>query len=90
MNEVLIQVFGRVQGVFYRAYVEKEAKNHNLTGWVKNNSDRSVTILAQGQKEKLKEFIEWCKKGSPLSKVKSVKIVWQKPTQEFKDFKITG
>jgi acylphosphatase len=69
-------VRGRVQGVFFRASTQKTAKGLGLTGWVKNCSDGSVEIQAEGDKAKLEEFIAWCRKGPPLASVSGVDLNW--------------
>ncbi len=72
-------VRGRVQGVYYRAGTEKSAQGLGLTGWVRNCSDGSVEIHAEGTKEKIEKFIEWCRKGPVLASVKEVDIEWITP-----------
>jgi acylphosphatase len=69
-------VQGRVQGVFYRAKTQKKAEALALAGWVKNCSDGSVEIHAEGIKEKLEELIEWCHRGPALAKVSNVDLSW--------------
>ena len=72
-------VQGRVQGVFYRASAQKKAEALGLTGWVKNCDDGSVEILAEGDKEKLKELIEWCRRGPTLASVSNIDLSWLEP-----------
>jgi acylphosphatase len=67
-----ISVKGKVQGVFFRAYTKKKAEELGLNGFVKNVKDGSVYIEAEGEENILIEFINWCYKGSPGSKVESV------------------
>ena len=69
-----IFINGRVQGVAFRKYANQSAKKMGIAGFVKNQDDGSVYIEAEGQKEDLDLFIEWCHKGSPFSKVESVDI----------------
>jgi acylphosphatase len=58
-----IHVNGYVQGVGFRWTAVREAKKQDITGFVKNMSDGSVYIEAEGSRKQLKDFIEWCKKG---------------------------
>ena len=51
-----VKIIGRVQGVGYRAWVEKKAKNFELRGWVMNSEDRSVIMEISGIKKKLECF----------------------------------
>ncbi len=72
MKAIFISVYGDVQGVFYRHFVKKEAKKLNIFGWCQNEMDGSVKIFAQGEEKSLNNLIEWTKKGSPMSDVKSI------------------
>ncbi len=86
MKRLHIFVSGRVQGVFFRANTVKVANKLGIKGWVKNLSDGRVEIVAEGSEEKLREFVEWLKKGPMLAKVTDLIIEEQTPTNEFKNF----
>jgi acylphosphatase len=58
-----IHVMGYVQGVGFRWRAVREAGIHGITGFVKNLSDGSVYIEAEGSRNQLKDFLDWCKKG---------------------------
>lgn len=60
---------GRVQGVGFRFFVQTEAKKAKVTGWVKNESDGSVTMEIQGTPEQLTNLEENIKKGNGFAKV---------------------
>lgn len=64
---VKIRVFGKVQGVFYRATTKSVADDLRLTGWVRNEADGSVSIIAQGKR--VNELVEWTKKGPQFARV---------------------
>jgi len=81
-------VYGLVQGVFFRANTQEKANSLGLTGWVKNNSDGSVELTAEGDKEKLEELLDFCNKGPESSKVSSVKKEWKEYKGEFKNFEV--
>lgn len=83
-----ITIYGRVQGVFFRDSVQRQAQKLNLTGWVKNESDGTVVIVAEGEEEKLKELIKWCYNGPRQAKVEKVEIAWAETNEEFKKFEI--
>ncbi|GAB4091238.1 acylphosphatase [Flaviaesturariibacter terrae] len=72
MRTVLIQVRGKVQGVFYRATARDVAESLGLRGWVRNCPDGSVEALASGPDEKIREFIRWCERGPEKAVVESV------------------
>jgi len=67
-----ITVHGRVQGVGFRRTAVREARLRDLDGIVRNMSDGSVYIEAEGTREALDDFLEWCHEGTPFSRVRSV------------------
>lgn len=81
-------VRGRVQMVMYRDFVTRHARRLGLLGYVKNNKDGSVMVIAEGEEEKLKLFLEKLKKGSMLARVDSVVEAWLPTSREHKDFRI--
>lgn len=87
-KRVNILVSGYVQGVFYRATVLNGAKELNLTGFVKNEEDGKVMIIAEGKEDDLEKFIERVKRGSLLANISKTEVKWDKAQGEFKDFEI--
>lgn len=83
---VHITVSGKVQGVFFRDYISKEAKPLGLTGWVRNTDDGNVEIVAEGDKSQLRKLVIAAKNGSPLSKVENVDYDYSEYTGKFDDF----
>lgn len=83
-----IYILGFVQGVGLRRFVKKNAKNLNLTGWVKNLTDGRVEAVVSGEKQKIEELIRIIEKGSFFSDVKSVQLEWV-DEEIFEDFIIT-
>jgi len=81
-------IYGRVHGVFFRLKTKGKAEELGLTGWVKNNADGIVEILAEGNKLDLENLLEWCKKGPRLAKVEKIEIKCQPYAGEFKSFEI--
>jgi len=73
---VKLKITGRVQGVGYRYYAERVANSMGVTGYVKNLSDGSVEVYAEGEESVLKNFINSLKKGPPLSAVSNIKEDW--------------
>ena len=82
-------VKGRVQLVMYRDFVQRRAKRLVLTGFVRNESDGSVKVMAEGSEAGLKELIGFLHKGSFLSRVESVSVAWRIPENKFLDFSIS-
>ena len=67
-----IHVTGRVQGIGFRRSAEIEARNRGIKGFVKNLSNGSVYIEAEGSREQLNAYVEWCKIGPGIGFVESV------------------
>jgi len=84
-----IFVSGRVQGVFFRAHVQRWASSMNCKGWIKNLYDGRVESLVEGEKEKIVQLIEKMKEGPPLVRVENIEVNWQKYKGEFYDFRIS-
>ena len=74
MKHISISVKGLVQGVFYRASARKTALQLGITGFVRNETDGSVFIQAEGSEEALEKFIAWCKEGPAHARVASIEI----------------
>ena len=88
MKRVRVFVSGRVQGVFYRAYTEKKAKELGVKGWVRNLPDGRVEAVFEGEDDAVEALVKWCYKGSPSAKVEKVEVIEEPYTGEFKDFTI--
>lgn len=89
LKQVQLFVRGRVQGVFFRASTQREAKRLGLTGWVKNRPDGSVEVLAEGEEDELKELIAWANRGPSAARVERVDVRWRGFSGDFFDFRIT-
>ncbi len=78
---------GDVQGVGFRFTAQYIGRGLNLKGWVKNLSDGGVEVVAEGEEELLKEFLERIKaEMNPY--ISSQKISWEGSSGEFRDFGI--
>jgi len=86
-KKVCIRVFGRVQGVFFRAFTLQEARARGLRGYVTNCPDGSVYMEAEGDEDNLRELIERVKNGPPAARVRDIKIDWCEPVG-YADFQI--
>lgn len=89
LKQVHLFVRGRVQGVFFRASTQREAKRLGISGWVKNRPDGGVEILAEGEEEGLKELIAWANRGPSAARVERVDVRWRSFVGDYPDFKIT-
>lgn len=89
MKRMHVIISGRVQGVFFRAYVRETAEALKLTGWVRNLYDGRVEAVFEGEDANVQTILEWCKKGPPHAIVKKVDADEDPYTGEFRDFRIT-
>ena len=87
-KRVTLIIRGRVQGVFFRAAAQREARRLGITGWVKNRADGSVEILAEGDEDTIKELSMWSHHGPSAARVDNVEQRWRGYTGEFPDFRI--
>lgn len=86
-KQIILKIFGKVQGVFFRDSSQKRAKELNLSGYVQNEPDGTVLIVAEGEEKGLKEFIEWCQNwSSDYGKVDKVDREWLPATGQLSDF----
>jgi acylphosphatase len=89
MNQTLrIVVEGRVQGVFYRASAQREARRLGLTGYARNLPDGCVEVVATGQPAVLHSFLAWCRQGPPRAHVTDVNAVPHPYTEALQDFEV--
>jgi acylphosphatase len=87
-KRIQLIVRGRVQGVYFRAATQREARRLGITGWVKNRPDGGVEILAEGDEDAIKELGSWANHGPSAARVDSVDIRWRGYTGEFYEFQI--
>lgn len=87
-QKVVLKITGRVQGVFYRLNTQEKAKELNLKGFVKNENNGTVKIIAEGEKDNLEGLINWCYQGSPKATVREITTNWEKYKGDFNSFKI--
>jgi acylphosphatase len=77
-----LTVRGRVQGVGYRAACCQKARELDLNGWVRNQTDGSVEVQAEGPLHKLTELRMWCERGPQGAGVHSVSHSQLAPIRE--------
>ena len=83
-------VRGRVQGVGFRWFVEREAHILGIAGWVRNNSDGSVEVLAQGTHEQLSGLRARLHQGPRAARVDNVEESQARPASGLSSFRIEG
>ncbi len=83
-------VRGRVQGVGFRWFVEREAHILGIAGWVRNNHDGTVEVLAQGTRDQLAGLHSRLREGPRAARVDSVEVSDESPTPRLGSFGIEG
>jgi acylphosphatase len=77
-----------VQGVFFRAFVERRAEALKLTGYVRNLRDGTVEVRAEGERPQLEKLLEHLEEGYRPARVDNVVASWGEFTGEFSGFSI--
>jgi len=83
-------VRGRVQGVGFRWFVEREAHILGIAGWVRNNHDGSVEVLAQGTRDQLAGLHSRLREGPRAARVDSVEVSESVAVDGLRSFSIQG
>jgi acylphosphatase len=87
-SRLSLRVFGRVQGVGFRFFIEREAKGLGLSGWVRNMPDGSVEVEAEGERARLEALVGRAREGPPLSRVTRVDETWDEGAPRHADFRV--
>lgn len=73
-----VRIRGLVQGVYFRANTEEEARAWGLSGWVRNDGD-DVEAVLEGPRHAVETVISWCHEGPRRAKVEDVEVAWSSP-----------
>ncbi|MBF8304405.1 MAG: acylphosphatase-like protein [Dehalococcoidia bacterium] len=88
-SHVIMIIKGRVQGVYFRNFVQKQAQALVLNGFVRNLPDiTKVEVQAEGNRDKLELLLDTVKVGPPGAKVEKVETIWSQYNGIFKAFEI--
>jgi acylphosphatase len=79
-------ISGDVQGVGFRFHTRIKARNLGLKGWVRNLGSGEVEAIFEGEEDKVKDIIDWCRRGPDSALVKEVKVDFEEYTGEFESF----
>jgi acylphosphatase len=82
VTRALVHVRGRVQGVGFRYSVLSRARSLELGGWVRNRRDGSVEAAFEGDDERVRSMVDWCRHGPAGAEVRSVDVEWKQPEGE--------
>lgn len=85
---VEIVVRGVVQGVGFRWHARRQAEALGLAGWVRNEPDGAVRIVAEGPRPALEHLLAWAGQGPSQARVASVVADWQPPRGEGGGFRV--
>jgi len=87
MKHLDIEVFGKVQGVFFRASTKAVADQLGIKGTVKNTENGTVYIEAEGSPYSLDSFLDWCKEGPDKAEVENI-IQRESELKNYRNFEI--
>jgi len=89
LASVRVIVYGYVQGVFFRDFTSRRARELGLTGYVRNLPDiEAVEVNAEGQRKQLEKLIGYLEVGPSTAKVTKVVTNWSEYTGNYSGFKI--
>lgn len=90
MASLHAMVYGHVQGVFFRAFVQDHAADLGLNGYVRNvRQPAAVEVVAEGKRSALERLLEHLHEGPPGAKVDRVEVRWDDHEGRFADFRTT-
>lgn len=81
-------VHGRVQGVFFRSFVERWAEQLKLTGYVRNLPDGTVEVRVEGERQQLEKLAGYLQRGPPPARVSNVVTSWTEYTGNYVGFRV--
>jgi acylphosphatase len=74
-----VVVHGRVQGVFFRDSVRRQALQRGVSGWVRNNPHGTVEAVLEGDPEDVERLVELCRAGPRGAVVDHVDVIEEEP-----------
>jgi acylphosphatase len=81
-------IYGRVQGVFFRGFVERWSEQLKLTGEVRNLPDSTVEVRVEGERPQLERLLDYLKTGPPAARVDRVETEWGEYTGNYSGFTV--
>lgn len=81
-------VHGYVQGVGFRYFVVRRARDAGLVGWVRNRPDGAVECLAEGPRTRLEWLLDELHRGPRSASVHDIDVDWQAAAGDLRDFAV--
>jgi acylphosphatase len=88
MERLHAVVRGDVQGVGFRYFVQRKAQQLGLKGWVRNNEDGSVELVAEGERDALEQLKSALQEGPRMARVDRVDTQWSTGTGTLRGFEL--
>jgi len=85
---VRVTVYGQVQGVFFRAFIEEHAQQLGLKGYVRNLPSGDLEVVAEGERERVERLVGFLKMGPPAARVDRVDTDWADYKGTYYGFKV--
>ena len=74
IKTIRIRIYGRVQGVFFRAWTRREARALKLDGWVRNRADGGVEAVFSGDEAAVDAMLQKCRRGPREARVERIEL----------------
>lgn len=88
MKRISARITGRVQGVGFRNFTQRKARQLGVDGWVRNEPDGSVRFEAEGDEEALENLVSAVHTGPRMAQVDTVNVDWADAQGEFERFSV--
>lgn len=88
MKRIQATITGRVQGVSFRYFTQRAARELGLSGWVRNRSNGDVELAAEGPEDSLQALLDAVRRGPSASQVDEVRVEWGEATGEWDKFRV--
>ena len=87
-RRLILKIYGDVQGIGFRYQVREFSKKNSINGIVKNETDGTVFICAEGEEKDLFHLLDYCHNGLRYARVENIDVRWEKARGEFISFTI--
>jgi acylphosphatase len=88
MNALHLMIYGRVQGVWFRASTQEVAIKEGVNGWVRNTYDGAVEVYVEGAPDAVQRFLQWCYHGPVGARVDHIDVEEIPSPEGIEGFKI--